>query len=144
MISLIIIDGTDNVNYFIYKFNISKKDQKRLLFLDKFYSQKITTKTFDEKNLNKIFYYNGREAVMDIIYFKIFKSKKFDSELIKLIEKYRDKKIPVMPFKADFLIEKYNIPEGKELGVKLRAIEEMWTSNNFQISDQEVRKIISN
>ena len=144
LISLIIIDGTDNVNYFIYKFNISKKDQKRLLFLDKFYSQKITTKTFDEKNLNKIFYYNGREAVMDIIYFKIFKSKKFDSELIKLIEKYRDKKIPVMPFKADFLIEKYNIPEGKELGVKLRAIEEMWTSNNFQISDQEVRKIISN
>jgi len=144
LISLIIIDGTDNVNYFIYKFNISKKDQKRLLFLDKFYSQKITTKTFDEKNLNKIFYYNGREAVMDIIYFKIFKSKKFDGELIKLIEKYRDKKIPVMPFKADFLIEKYNIPEGKELGVKLRAIEEMWTSNNFQISDQEVRKIISN
>ena len=144
LISLIIIDGTDNVNYFIYKFNISKKDQKRLLFLDKFYSQKITTKTFDEKNLNKIFYYNGREAVMDIIYFKIFKSKKFDSELIKLIEKYRDKKIPVMPFKADFLIEKYNIPEGKELGVKLRAIEEIWTSNNFQISDQEVRKIISN
>ena len=49
-----------------------------------------------------------------------------------------------MPFKADFLIEKYNIPEGKELGVKLRAIEEMWTSNNCQISDQEVRKIISN
>ena len=144
LISLIIIDGTDNVNYFIYKFNISKKDQKRLLFLDKFYSQKITTKTFDEKNLNKIFYYNGREAVMDIIYFKIFKSKKFDGKLIKLIEKYRDKKIPVMPFKADFLIEKYNIPEGKELGVKLRAIEEMWTSNNFQISDQEVRKIISN
>ena len=102
MISLIIIDGTDNVNYFIYKFNISKKDQKRLLFLDKFYSQKITTKTFDEKNLNKIFYYNGREAVMDIIYFKIFKSKKFDSELIKLIEKYRDKKIPVMPLKQIF------------------------------------------
>ncbi len=144
LISLMIIDGTDNVNYFIYKFNISKKDQKRLLLLDKFYSQKITNKTFTEKNLNKIFYYNGREALMDIIYFKIFKSKKVDGELIRLIEKYRDKKIPVMPFKADFLIEKYNIPEGKELGLKLKAIEEVWTSNNFQISDQEVRKIVSN
>ena len=81
---------------------------------------------------------------MDIIYFKIFKTKKADSELIKLIEKFKDKQIPVMPFKADFLIKKYNIPEGKELGIKLKAIEEVWTNNNFQISDQEVRKIVSN
>tara|TARA_Y100001970_G_scaffold237014_1_gene297176 strand:+ start:53 stop:1327 length:1275 start_codon:yes stop_codon:yes gene_type:complete len=144
LISLMIVDGTDNVNYFIYKFNISKKDQKRLLLLDKFYSQKISNKSFTEKNLNKIFYYNGREALMDIIYFKIFKSKKIDNELIGLIEKYKDKQIPIMPFKAEFLMEKYNIPEGKELGVKLRAIEEVWTSNNFQISDQEVRKIVTN
>ncbi len=144
LISLMIIDGSDNVNYFIYKFNISKKDQKRLLLLNKFYSQKITNKTFSEKNLNKILYYNGRKTLMDIIYFKIFKSKKTDSKLIKLIEKFKDKQIPVMPFKADFLIKKYNIPEGKELGIKLKAIEEVWTNNNFQISDQEVRKIVSN
>ena len=70
-----IIDGTDNVDYFIYKFNLSKKNQKRLLFLNNFYSQKITSKTFSEKNLNKILYFNGREALMDIIYFKIFQIK---------------------------------------------------------------------
>ena len=46
-----VIDGTDNVDYFIYKFNISKKDQKRLLFLNNFYFKKITNKTFSEKNL---------------------------------------------------------------------------------------------
>jgi len=34
LISLMIIDGSDNVDYFIYKFNISKKDQKRLLLLN--------------------------------------------------------------------------------------------------------------
>ena len=28
------IDGTDNADYFLYRFNISKKDQKRLLFLN--------------------------------------------------------------------------------------------------------------
>ena len=32
LISLLIADGTDNADYFIYKFNISKKDQKRILF----------------------------------------------------------------------------------------------------------------
>ena len=134
-----IIDGTDNVNYFIYKFNISKKAQKRLLFLNDFYLQKITT-----VNLNKILYFNGREAVMDIIYFKIFKSNKVDIKLINLIDIFKNKEIPTMPLKAKLLMEKYNIPEGKELGAKLKAIEEIWTSNNFKISDKEVLKIASN
>ena len=144
LLSLMIVDGTDNVDYFIYKFNISKKDQKRLLFLNNFNSLKLTSKKFSEKNLNKIFYFNGRQALMDIIYFKIFKSNKVDIKLIKLIDIFKNKEIPVMPLKADLLMEKYNIPEGKELGVKLKAIEEVWTNNNFEISEKEVLKIVSN
>jgi len=81
---------------------------------------------------------------MDIIYFKIFKSNKVDIKLINLIDIFKNKKIPIMPFKADLLMEKYNIPEGKELGAKLKAIEEIWTNNNFKISDKEVLKIVSN
>ena len=142
LLSLMIIDGTDNVDYFIYKFNISKKDQKRLIFLNNFNSLKITSKKFSEKNLNKFFYFSGREAIMDIIYFKIFKSNKIDIKLINLIDIFKNKKIPLMPFKADLLIEKYDIPEGKELGAKLKAIEEIWTSNNFKISDKEVLEIV--
>jgi poly(A) polymerase len=42
------------------------------------------------------------------------------------------------------LIKKYNIPEGRKLGAKLKAIEEAWTNNNFQISDKEVEKIVNN
>tara|TARA_B100000780_G_scaffold269953_1_gene229261 strand:+ start:5 stop:1279 length:1275 start_codon:yes stop_codon:yes gene_type:complete len=144
LLSLMIIDGTDNVNYFIYKFNISKKDQKRLLFINNFNSKKVTSKTFTEKNLNKVFYFNGREALIDIIYFKIFRASRIDNKLIKLIDNFKNKKIPIMPFKADILMEKYKIPEGKELGIKLRAIEEIWANNNFQISDMEVQKIVRN
>ena len=144
LLSLMIIDGTDNVNYFIYKFNISKDDQKRLLSLDNFNSQKITNKTFSEKNLNKIFYYNGRETLMDIIYFKIFKSNKVDNNLLKMIENFKSKKVPLMPVKASVLIEKYNFSEGKELGMKLKDIEKVWIDNNFQISDKEVQKILNN
>ena len=36
---------------------------------------------------------------MDIIYFKIFKSNKVDNKLIKLIEIFKEKEIPVMPLK---------------------------------------------
>jgi len=144
LLSLLVIDGTDNVDYFIYKFNLSKKDKKRLLFLNNFYSEKLTSKTFLEKNLDKIFYFNGREALMDIIYFKIFKSSKVDSKLIKLIEIFKEKEIPVMPLKANILIEKYNVLEGRELGKKLKMIEEVWINNNFQISEKEIEKIVSN
>ena len=41
-------------------------------------------------------------------------------------------------------MEKYNMSEGKELGNKLNKIEEFWTNNNFQISEEEVRKLINN
>jgi tRNA nucleotidyltransferase/poly(A) polymerase len=144
LLSLMIIDGTDNVDYFIYKFNLSKKDQKRLLFLNNFNSKKVATKIFLKNDLNKIFYFHGREALMDIIYFKIFKSRIINNELIDLIEIFNAKKVPIMPLKANTLMEKYNVPEGKELGVKLKAIEEAWANNNFEISDKEVQKIVSN
>ena len=80
---------------------------------------------------------------MDIIYFKIFKSKKIDNNLLKMIENFKDKEIPTMPLKADILMEKYNISEGKELGKKLKAIEEVWTNNDFKITEKEVQDIVN-
>ena len=144
LLSLLVIDGTDNVDYFIYKFNLSKKDKKRLLFLNNFYSKKLTNKTFSEKNLNKVFYFDGREALMDVIYFKIFKLNKDDNNLIKLIEIFKHKKNPIMPVKANMLIEKYQLQEGKELGKKLQAIEEVWVNNSFNIAEKDIQKIVNN
>ena len=144
LLSLLVIDGTDNVDYFLYKFNLSKKDEKRILFLNNFYSTKLTNKNFLEKNLNKFFYYYGRETLIDIIYFKIFKSNKIDNKLIKLIKIFEKKETPIMPIKANILIKKYQIEEGKELGKKLKVIEETWANNNFNISEKEIQKIISN
>ena len=81
---------------------------------------------------------------MDIIHFKIFKSNKVDNKLIELIEIFEKKEIPVMPLKANTLIEKYQIQEGKELGEKLKIIEEIWVNNDFNISEKEIQKIVSN
>ena len=142
-ISLLIIDETDNADYFLYRFNISKKNQKRIKDLDNFYKDKIMNKKLNEKNLNRIFYYNGKEAVIDILNFKIFKLKKLDNDIIQLLNLYKNKVKPTMPVKADILMKKYKIPEGKLLGDKLRLIEEEWVNNNFQISDQEI-EIIAN
>jgi poly(A) polymerase len=137
-----IVDESDNTDYFIYKFNISKKDQKRLRLIDLFYKTNMNIKNFTEKNFNKIFYFNGKQAVIDIINFKLFKSNKVEKNLIKLMEFYKDKIKPTMPVGANVLMSKYNIPEGKILGKKLKSIEELWVQNGFQISDKQIQKII--
>ena len=124
IVSLLIIDQTDNAEYFLYKFNISKKNQKRIKNIYYFYKDKITSKTLSESNLNRVFYYQGKETVIDIINFKIFKSKKLDNRLIELSKSYYDKTVPAMPVKADTLMKKYKILEGKNLGDKLKRIEE--------------------
>ena len=144
LISLLIIDQTDNAEYFLYKFNISKKNQQRIKSIDKFYREKTTSKTFTKDNLNKIFYYSGKETLMDILNFKIFKSKKIDDQIIKLINFYKDKTKPTMPIKADVIMSKYNISEGKLLGNKLKIIENEWVKNNFQITDKEIENIVNN
>ena len=142
LISLMIVDGTDNVDYFVYKFNLSKKDQKRILFLNNFFLKKNNNKTFSKKNLQKILYFNGKQSLLDLLYFQIFRSRKVDKKVSEMIDYFKNKEAPLLPIKADTLMNEYNIPEGKELGVKLKMIEEKWVENNFEISKAEVQKLI--
>ncbi len=144
ILSLMVIDETDNIDYFFYKFNISKKDQKRIKNIDNFFKEKIKSKKFSENNLNRIFYYEGKQAVNDILNFQIVKSKKNEENFTELIDHYKDKKIPKMPISADFLMKKFNIEEGKLLGSKLKVIENEWVKNNFKISDDQINYIINN
>ena len=144
LLSLMIVDGTDNVDYFIYRFNLSKKDQKRLKSINFFYKENVNVKYFNEKNFNKIFYYNGKQTVLDIINFKLFSSVKVEKKLLNLIEIYKNKILPTFPISAKTIMAKYNIPEGKILGSKLKLIEETWVQNSFQISEKQIQKIIKN
>ena len=144
MLSLMIIDDSDNTDYFFYKFNISKKDQKRIKIINDFYQEKISSKTFSENRANRIFYYDGKQAVCDILNYYLIKSKKIEKNLMDLIHLYKNKSIPRMPIGADTLMTKFNIPEGKQLGTKLKTIEEEWVKNNFKISDKQITYIVNN
>ena len=143
LLSVLIIDGTDNADFFLYKFNISKKDQKRIKAIDDFYKNKISLKSFSENNLNKIFYYMGKQSLTDILSFKIFISRKVDEKLLKIIELFKSKNLPSLPIGAKYLMEKYQIPEGKSLGNKLKDIEKEWVNNNFKLSEKQIDKIIN-
>ena len=144
LISLMIIDDTDNSEYFIYKYNISNEDKKRIKFLSNIYSKNLDRNIFKEKNFWKILYYNGKDYLIDLIDFQIFKNKKLDKNLLKLKTFFNNQEVPKLEVKAKTLIEKFNFKEGKELGEKLKEIEEFWIENSFKISDHELNKIIKN
>ena len=137
-----IINETDNVDYFLYKFNLSKKDQKRIKILDNFYKDKITKNTFKEKNLIKILYFQGRQAILDILNYKIITTKKIDPNLIELKRQFENKELPTFPIDTKNLMQEYDLVEGKTLGKKLKQLEEFWVNNNFQINKEQVDVII--
>jgi len=144
LLSLMIIDETDNTDYFLYKFNISKKDQKRIKDIDNFYKEKINSKTFTENNINKVFYYYGKETTIEILNYGMIKFKKIANTIKELSNHYENSKVPVLPVGADLLMKKFKIPEGKLLGEKLKIIEKEWVKNNFKITNQQVENIVNN
>ena len=144
LLSLLIIDSSDNTEYFLFKFNLSKVEQKRILFLKEVFSKPIKNEIFTKNNLWKIIYYNGKHSLLDLINFQIFKSKKDEKKLVELVNFFKDKLPPKLPIKASFLMSKFNVGEGKHLGLKLKKIEEKWVSNNFKITDKEVQDLMVN
>ena len=143
ILSLMTIDDSDNLDYFLYKYNISNKDKKRMKIINEFYREKKETKHLNETKLNRVFYYNGKQAALDILNFKIIKSKTTNNELLRLRKLFKNKDILNLPVGADTLMSKYKIPEGRQLGIKLKLIEEEWVKNNFKISELEIDNIVN-
>ncbi len=144
LIAILIIDESDNCEYFLYKFKISNEDKKRIIFIKNFYSKPLEKNFFSEKNLWKVLYNNGKKSLMDLIDFSILRSKKDDDKkLIKLRGFFNNQSPPIFPVKAVELIGKYNLKEGRELGQKLRQIENLWIENDFKIQQKDIEKIVT-
>ena len=144
LVSLMIIDETDNCEYFLYKFNISNNDKKRIRFLAKYFSKTLDKNLFTEKNLWKIFYYNGKDYLNDFIDFHIIKKNTSVKKFVILKEFFSNKSVPKLNVNAKLLMQKFNLKEGKELGKKLKDIEEFWLNNSFSINEKQIEKIIRN
>ena len=143
-LSILIIDETDNTDYFLYKYKLSNNDKKRIKFLYHNYPKLSDYNFFSEKNFHKLVYYNDKSLVIDLIDFKICVSKKDITKMIKLKKLIIETNKPIFPIKAKNLIDEYNLKEGRELGTKLKKIEDVWVQNNFKITNQEVNRIINN
>ena len=143
VISFLVIDETDNSDYFVYKYNLPNELKAKINFLKNNLLNKDSTKIFNKKDLQKIFYYEGKSSTIDLIDFNLlyFKQSKKLSELKNYFEKL-DK--PEFPIKAQLLINDYGLKEGRELGQKLKNLETKWIENNFNLSKKDMEKVLSN
>ena len=76
LLALLIIDETDNSDFFLYKFNMSNQDKLRINSIKEIYNKFNDKNTFSKKNLQKIFYYQGKNYLIDALDFKLFLSNK--------------------------------------------------------------------
>ena len=142
ILSLLLIDKTEDCDYFIYKYNLSNKEKDKINFLNLIFSEDLNKDYFTKENLTKILFKNGKENLIDILDFKILTTKKNKNNLIDLKKYFIEFKIPVIPIRAKDLIKQFNLKEGKLLGSILKEIEEQWLNNNFKISNNEIEDIV--
>ena len=142
ILSLLLIDKSEDCDYFIYKYNLSNKEKDKINFLNLIFSEDLNKDYFTKENLTKILFKNGKENLIDILDFKILTTKKNKNNLIDLKKYFIEFKIPVIPIKAKDLIKQFNLKEGKLLGSILKEIEEQWLNNNFKISNNEIEDIV--
>ena len=142
VLSLLLIDESEDCDYFIYKYNLSKKEKDKIILLRSVFSEVPNKDYFSRENLLRTLYKNGKENLIDILDYKILTTKKNTKNFVDLKKYFIEFEIPVLPIKAKDLIEKFDLKEGKLLGLILREIEEKWLNNNFNISKNQIEDIV--
>ena len=142
LLAVMLIDGKDNHEYFLHKYNASNKIIEMLKKFNNNLIELKNDKDYFEKNLAKNIYFNGKKHLiaLNLINFSInAKAKSYDFS--KTLNKILKTKVPSFPINGELLKEK-GMKEGQSLGNVLKELEKEWVKNNFKISNNRIDEII--
>ena len=139
LLAILIVDETDNFDFFLYKFNISNNDKKRISLIQDGIKKYSIDFLLLKKNLIKICYFENKNFVKDLLLFSIFNFPKKISKIEKLLDYVENIVIPKFPITAAFLKEKFKFPESKKLGDALKKLEKEWVDNDFKIDKNNIK-----
>ncbi len=142
LLAVLLIDESNNHEYFSHKYNVSNELKETLNLLSKNFINAQKNKEFFLKNLKKKIYFLGKKHLitLNLLFFTINKKSKLKNYLNVLnnINKFN---IPKFPFDGNYL-KKKGMKQGALIGKTLKLLEEEWLDNDFKISKERVLKII--
>ena len=140
VLALLIVDESNNYEYFCYKYKISNDVKSRLKYIAENFSNLKNKKFYFQENIKKLIYFNDKDRVIDLLLFSSCMNNKINiEELLEFIINYKTPKFPVS---GDYL-KKYGFETGQLLGKKLKLLEEKWIENNFNIDKNEIERILN-
>ena len=143
ILSILLIDNSEDCEFFLYKFKFSNRDKNRMLFLLNKYKKINFQELLDEQKLVKLAYLDNTAEIIDLLVFSTFVSEEIDINKVEKRISFLDKlRLPVFPITADYLKLKYNFSESKELGLALKKLEKSWIDNDFIIDKNEIKNIL--
>lgn len=117
------------------------KEQKRLLArISDMQSHELEE---DVHSIKVAVYRYGREAVLQSLYIMSSDKNDFDFNTLKpLVDFVKGWDIPAFPLSGEDLKEK-GVPEGPELGKKLKQAEDKWLESEFVLTKESLIKIVT-
>ena len=142
ILALIILDQSNNYDYFCHKYKLSNKIKNRFKNISDNYEKIKSNEFFAEENIKKLIYLSSKEYVLDLLLFSICSNPKNEKiNIKKLINYVIAYKIPQFPISGDYLKE-HGYKTGELMGKKLKSLEDEWIKNNFVMEKKMLKKSI--
>jgi len=142
MLSLLLIDDSNNHEYFSHKYKISNEIKEKLSLMARSYKDYKTDKNYLKSNLTKNIYLIGKDNIQRLIIFLFLESEKMtEQNFLSYSQNIKDVVIPKFPFNGTYLLS-VGITEGKKIGLALKELEKKWLENEFSLSNENLRKIL--
>ena len=143
ILALLIIDHSNNYEYFCHKYKTSNKIKNRFENISINFENLKNEKFYSEENIRKLIYLTNKDSVLDLLLFSLCINKKIEILSIeRLIDYVSICEIPKFPISGDYL-KKHGYETGQTLGKKLKSLEEKWIENNFVMNKKLVAKSLN-
>ncbi len=142
ILALLLVDGSNNHEYFSHKYNVSNETRDYLDFCGKNFKEVERDKNFFKKDLKKNIFYHTKKKIKSLFFIYFIAKKNFNpKDLLSMFLKIDNMSIPKFPFTGNYLLDK-GIKGGKGMGQAIEEIKKKWVDNNFSLNDDDLSKII--
>ena len=142
LLTTLLIDDTDNQEYFAYKYNVPNELKRELNLYNKNFSLFIKNKNLFSDDLNKNIYIYGKNHLIFLNTILFTANPNFTiSDYLKINNIIVNYKTPKFPIDGRYLMRN-GMKEGEALGKVLKILEKEWMTNGFKVSKDRVKEII--